>query len=258
MARRGAERAVNPFRGEARPADEASAPDSDADTAPPIGDRVPAPELALREMSGFEEEYVEREAAGENTARLVNGVLARCLVAPGTDATAALDRVRALTVADRDAGLVRLRRLSLGDAIDTEVDCPACGAVNAASFDLALLPLDVTRPRAQLPVTLPDGRQALLRQFNAGDQEAMFDAGLDGAAARLSWLIGRLLVRLGAAEGPFDIATAQALPVAARASIEAALASEIPDLDLSMGLTCHACGHSFSAPFDVAGFFLPR
>ena len=258
MARHGAERAVNPFRGEARPADERSAPDGDASAPPLARDRVPAPELALREMTGFEEEYVEREAGGENTARLVNGVLARCLVAPGADATAALDRVRALTVADRDAALVRLRRLSLGDAIDTEVDCPSCGAVNAVSFNLALLPLEIARPASQFAVMLPDGRQALLRQFNAGDQVAMFDAGLEGAAARLSWLIGRLLVRLGATEGPFDIATAQGLPVAARAAIELALASELPDLDLSMGLTCHGCGHSFSAPFDVAGFFLPR
>jgi hypothetical protein len=258
MARRGAERAVNPFRGEARPADAISAPDGEAEAPVLPRGQVPAPELPLREMSGFEEEYVEREAAGENTARLVNGVLARCLVAPGADGTAALDRVHALTVADRDAALVRLRRLSLGDAIDTEVDCPSCGAVNAASFNLALLPLEVARPVAQFAVALPDGRQALLRQFSAGDQEAMFDAGLEGAAARLSWLIGRLLLRLGATEGPFDIATAQALPVAARAASESALASELPDLDLSMGLTCHACGHGFSAPFDVAGFFLPR
>jgi len=261
MARQGIERAVNPFRAAPRAA-EAQAVQAEGQgapaPAPPSGARAAAPARALREMTGFEEEYVERAAGDANTARLVNGVLARCLVAPGADATEALAQVHALLIADRDAALVTLRRRSLGDAVDIEVDCPSCRAANAAAFDLAVLPLEVARPAAELVVALPDGREAVLRQPTAADQEAMLDAGVDGAAARLSWLIGRLLVRLGLANGAFDTAAAQALPVASRAAIEAALAAGVPDLDLSMRLTCHDCGHGFTAPFDVASFFLPR
>ena len=260
MARESAERAVNPFRAAVPTATPAPAPGPSPDPRPsgPSPTRLPAPEVVLREMTGFEEEYIEREAASDNTARLVNGVLARCLCAAGEDSSAALARVRALSIADRDLLLIRLRQMSLGSAVETEVDCPTCGAANAASFDLSALPLDVARPLTEFSAQLPDGHTAVLRQPSAGDQEAMLDAGLGGAAERLSWLIGRLLLRLGEASGPFDARTARALPVAARTAIESALEAEVPDLDLGMSLTCHACGDGFAAPFDVAAFFLPR
>ena len=55
------------------------------------------PSLALRPMTGYEEELVEERRDEANTAVLCNELLARCLVPPGADATAARARVRALS-----------------------------------------------------------------------------------------------------------------------------------------------------------------
>src|SRR5262245_33053160 len=106
-------------------------------------DTEPAPQrLGLRALTGWEEEYVEAHQAEPNTARLCNEVLARCLVPPGEDATAALETVRALLVSERDRELVALRRLSLGPEVKAEVPCPSCGEVSGAEFSLDDLPLD--------------------------------------------------------------------------------------------------------------------
>src|SRR5213075_772672 len=75
--------------------------------------------LPLRELTGWEEEYLERHQHEANTARTCNEVLSRCCVPPGVEPDAEIrDRVRALLVAERDRELVRLRRLSLGPAVE--------------------------------------------------------------------------------------------------------------------------------------------
>ncbi len=215
-------------------------------------------DLTLREMTGFEEEYIEAHIDDTNTARIVNEVLARCLVPPGADHCAALQRVRGLLVADRDVALIQLRRRSLGDAVHSEVDCPACGAITAASFNLSDLPTHFPRPPDRLSVHLPDGRMIEVRLPTAGDQEALLDAGVEGRAERITWLIARLIERLDGSEAPLDTTTARTLTAAARAAIDAALTAAVPDLDLSMHVVCSACRHDFTAPFDVISFFLPR
>ena len=217
------------------------------------------PDLDLRALTGYEEAFVETHLQSANTARLVNNVLARCLGQPGAGPSEeALERIRGLLIADRDAALVRLRVLSVGGEIHTEVACPDCAETNEISFELDQLPIDFARPPAVFEADLPDGRVAHLRLPTAGEQEAMFDAGLETASERRSWLIARVLVKLDDAKGPFEDRFAHGLPVAIRSTLEDAINRTSPDLDLSMGVTCHNCEAQFSAPFDVASFFLRK
>lgn len=217
----------------------------------------PAP-LPLRGMTGHEEEVVERHQARPNTAALCNEVVARCAVAPGADFSAALERVRALTVAERDLALLAVRRLSLGDRVSTEAECPACRARNEIEFLLSDLPLPAVSPPGEVRVALADARVALMRPPTAGDQEDLLGAGLETDAERRTFLLARALLRLGDREGPFAPDAVRALGVADRKAMEAALEAALPDLDLSMAATCAQCGRGFSAAFDVASFFLPR
>ena len=55
----------------------------------------------LRPMTGYEEEYLEERLSDPNTSETCNQILARCLVAPGSDHRPALDAVRALEVQTR-------------------------------------------------------------------------------------------------------------------------------------------------------------
>ena len=220
-------------------------------------DLFPLPVLSFREMTGFEEEFIEAHANETNTARLVNEVLARCLVKPGEDPSIERETIRNLLVSDRDVALIRLRQNSIGDEISTEVSCPKCRENNAVNFRLSHLPIDFNRPPKQLSLELSNGRIAILRLPTAGDQEELFEADIEGESQYRSWLIARLLLKIGAEEGPFDLAFVRSLPTSVRTAIEAKLNAAIPDLDLSMGVTCHACKEAFTVPFDVPTFFLP-
>jgi hypothetical protein len=209
--------------------------------------------LPLRELTGWEEEYLERHQHEANTARTCNEVLARCCVPPGVEPEAEVrDRVRALLVAERDRELVRLRRLSLGPAVEARVDCPECRETNDATFSLDDLDLDPTLPGRRTGLSV-EGEQLTLTLPTAGDQEDLLDTDLDSQAERRTWLLGRCLrTPDGAQLGP---AAARALPVRRRAALEHAVDDQLPTLDLEMAVSCAHCGAEFAAPFDVGVFF---
>jgi hypothetical protein len=211
--------------------------------------------LDLRPLTGWEEEYVERQQAEPNTARLCNEILARCLVAPGADVTQARERVRDLLVAERDRELVALRRLSLGPDVSALVTCPSCGETAQADFSLDTLPLDFDSPPRQLTVELKEVGAVVLRLPTAGDQEDLMEVGVEGEAERRSWLLARCLERFGDRSNGFDVEFTRGLPVSVRAALEAAIENALPDLALEMAVECAHCGAPIVAPFDVPVFF---
>jgi hypothetical protein len=288
------ERIENPFAarralGAAPASDVRQSPSGDVRQSPSSEDRLAAPRLErssgqassmsrlaslLRPMTGYEEEVVERRLRDPNTAALCNEIVARCLTAPGADFSAAHEKVRAMSTVERDLAVVQLRRISLGELVELEVACPACGRKNDIDFKLSELPVPVAEIPPQVEVTLPqpgatsgglsralDGAAAVTvvaRIPSAGDQEDLLAAGLVGESERRTFLLSRVLVRHGDSDGPFDVGFVRAMPMSARGAIERALESAIPDLDLSMAVRCADCGVEFSSPFDVAAFFLPR
>jgi len=216
-------------------------------------------DLAVREMTGYEEEVVERKCRAPNTAALSNEILARCMGAPGADFTRSLARIRRLLVVERDVALVRLRQQSLGNEVEMIVDCPSCGAENEASFPLDSLPLPVADVPARVSLTLADGTGVEMRLPTAGDQEDLLNAGISSSSERRTWLLARCLIRLGDRERPrdghFDDEIARGLTIADRRALEAALERALPEFDLQMATICHKCRHEFVTPFDVSAFF---
>ncbi len=231
---------------------------------PELLDLRPAQVLAgeLRAMTGFEEELVEDLAArldreSADTASICNELLARCLVAPGSEPSPRQRaRVRELCVAERDLALVVLRRLSYGDTVETLTECPACGVTNEVRFDLRELPLELADIPGRVRVALGERGAAELRLPNAGDQAELLAAGIESLARRRSWLLARVLLRLGEQSGPFTIEQLHCLPVALRRGLEQALERALPELDLGMDVRCHACAHEWQSPFEMESFFL--
>jgi phage FluMu protein gp41 len=245
-----------------RPTERVSSPFAQPSAAAP----VPAPASqpvalsGLRPLSGYEEELLERRRDQPNTAALCNEVLARCLVPPGQDPGSRGEEVQGLLVAERDRALVALRRMSFGDRIDTEVDCPSCGKTSDISFALDALPMDVPARSISISgetsVQLADGRTARLRMPTAGDQAELLDQPLETLAERRTWLLARLVTALGERSGPFETHEVHALRSDDRRRMEDALERVVPQIDLSMDVTCSECSHAFVAPFDIASFFL--
>lgn len=210
--------------------------------------------LPLRELTGWEEEYLERHQHDANTARTCNEVLAMCCVPPGTEpGESQRAAVRALLVAERDRELVRLRTMSIGPGVDATVACPSCGQTNEVFFSLNSLDLDLALPEARSGIALPDLEGFTVDLPTAADQQDLLDAAVAGAAERRTWLLGRCV--RDADGDPLGPDAARALPVGRRAALERAVDEAVPTLDLDMALSCVHCETDFTAPFDVAVFF---
>jgi hypothetical protein len=214
-------------------------------------------DLPLRELTGWEEELVDRRRSAGNTARLCNDILARCLCPPGVEPDAT-DRARvgALLVAERDRALVQLRCASLGPDVKFESACTSCGAGNQVSFSLAALDLDFDLPAGPIRCEFGDGGSAELRAPSAADQEELFELALQHAAERKSWLLSRVLTRYRAKSDGLDADFVRDLPLRERNTLQAALDSALPDFDFRMSTRCCSCDADLKLPFDVSVFFL--
>jgi hypothetical protein len=179
-------------------------------------------------------------------------LLARCL-------SGGAELAGGLTVGDREALLLHLRRLSLGDAMACVLHCPApaCGS----PMDLELRCSDLLigqREESAVPLALAaeadDVRYELTYRLpTAGDMAvagplARHDAGAGAAAILRRCLLG------ATREG--QPVSAEDLPEPVRAAIGAAMVAADPQAELELDLRCPACGVAFSALFDTGAFLL--
>ena len=158
------------------------------------------------------------------------------------------EHLAALPVGRRDARLLALRTRLLGSAIESETRCPACDE----RLELALQSEDLGTETALFseapePLVLRhDGYEVVFRLPTSRD---LVEVGNDaGAEARL---LRRLVVEARREGVPVS---AEALPGPVLTALGETMATADPLADLQLELTCPACGHGWSTPFDVAAF----
>lgn len=213
----------------------------------------PLREVMLRVPDAADAAFVLDSAQTALPCERATKLLGRCLGVMDADG----DRIaRALTIGDREALLLHLRRAALGDAIDCMLQCPSpdCGEAMDLSLrasDLLLAPYDDTRQEHEVVVESAGGpRRIAFRVPNAGD--------LDLAAALARRDPGRAVVEL-LRRCILDIedgSSADTLDAEARAAVAAAMAEHDPQAELQLQLACPSCGTAFSSVFDTAAFLL--
>jgi hypothetical protein len=162
----------------------------------------------------------------------------------------------ALSIGQRDARLLALRRATFGSRLDGFSACPSCReplefALSASELG-ALLPAgDSTVPDAAGTYTLTVHGYRLRFRLPTGDDLAAAGACADTATAR-SVLVGRLILD-ARTEG--RAAPAGALPAEVVDTLAARLAECDPLAEVVLDLDCPACGHRWQALFDIASYF---
>src|SRR5215467_6080003 len=81
----------------------------------------------LRPVTGCEEEFLLQEGKLLSPAARATQLITRCLCRLGPLEPVCADLVRQLSVGDREAILLHLRRLTLGGRISCLLSCPCCG-----------------------------------------------------------------------------------------------------------------------------------
>jgi hypothetical protein len=155
-----------------------------------------------------------------------------------------------LTVGQRDTLLMDLRGRVFGAWIASVADCPACSERMDVAFDLR----DIWAPPSGDPVEpieIEAGGYRVQARPPIVDDLIWLDR-CDPSVDRRSILLERCV--LGARRKGRSI-RAGALPPAVVSDISTALANADPRAEIQLALSCTACGHSWSALFDIVSYF---
>ncbi len=203
-------------------------------------------DAALRPITWSDDEFLAGPAADLPDGLRVIALLERCVsgLGPGDPAAA----LRELCAGDREALLLHLRRITLGDRLQCILGCPQCGEPMDADLEVADL---VVSPYADAtPVTTlaieDDGQQyeVDVRLPSGADLEAAARASSpeEGAAGLLAACV--LRVEGGTGGMPDSLAVA----------IEDRIADLDPQAEVRLQVACPECGFEFSALFDAAAY----
>jgi hypothetical protein len=179
-------------------------------------------------------------------------LLTRCLV-DGADVTPVL------TIGDREALLLHLRRITLGEKLECIVLCPADGCGERLEMPLQvddLLVPPCVEARREFEIAL---------DFTSAHYNVTFRLPTTGDLARIS-TEGRATSERGAIEvlercvllatRDYAPAAVSDLPAEVHAAVAAQMTERDPQAELELDLQCPACGLAFSIVFDAGTFFL--
>ncbi len=211
--------------------------------------------VRLRPWCGQDEAVLLEDLAGAPPVVRATTLLALCL-APGEEAAPPDPALaRSLSLGDREALFLHLRRITLGDRLSCVLACPACGErldVDLRTADLILPPYE--HEGLEHEARLPTGDRTLHVRFrlpNGGDQEAAASlAQEDGETAALRLLVARCVLSIVAEDG----ARLAELPSAFVPGVSEIIAKRDPQAEIHLDAACPVCRRSFAVPFDSARY----
>jgi hypothetical protein len=156
------------------------------------------------------------------------------------------DALARLPLGVRDARLLCVRQSLLGDRIDLEADCPACGERLELSLGCGALIAAASPPPDAWEIACGHWR-VTLRPLDSTDAAAA--AACDDAAAAEALLLRRCITDARHDDAECD---ALALPHEVRDAIAQSLADRDPGAEWLLDLDCPACRHSWQSVLDVA------
>jgi len=217
----------------------------------------PVREIPLRAVGGRDEAFL-LDVAALGPMERVNALLARCL-ATDPDGPPAADLVSGLTVGDREALLLHLRRLTLGDRLDCVITCPAPECREPMELSLTVSELLVApdpEPRREHVVRLETGGEQLDVRFRlptTADLAAVVDVSHADPELGASVLLERCVIDAGRGGRSFPVSSLDARD---RAAVAGAMAERDPQAVLELDLVCPTCGRDVSLLFDAGEFLL--
>jgi hypothetical protein len=208
----------------------------------------------VRPLSG-EIELSAAEPGSAIPAKRVTELLASCIVRlgdlrdPGTEAAAVL------TVGDREALLLHIRRLAYGEKMKCVLTCPwpECGEhmdLDLSIRELLVPPYENFRPAFETEISVPTGRcRVEFRLPTGADQEASAALATRDPKAAARMILNRCLSSV-----KLDDAVVDRLPDEAVEALAQAMNELDPQAELRLNPVCPACGRGFSTILDTARF----
>lgn len=208
----------------------------------------------LRPVTGREEEFLLNEGGRMTAAARVTQFLTRCLERLGPVEPVGAEMVRQLNVGDREALLLHIRRLTLGERIFCMLCCPNCGKKMDLELEIRELLLSSYPHREKLHTAeITDSENSyrvIFRVPNGDDQEVAAVA----ATRSVEWAAELVLRRCVAQVHSESEENLSDLPSIVLRDLPAKMAALDPQAELLLDLTCPECTARFVLPFDAGDY----
>jgi hypothetical protein len=208
----------------------------------------------LRPLTGYEEEFLLGAGRLLSPAARVTQLLARCLQRLGPVEPVGPEEVRQLAIGDREALLLHLRRLTLGEGICCLLSCPQCAKMMDLELTISELLLPPYAARQLLHETqIIDGEESykvIFRLPNGEDQEAVIADARESVDAAVLRLLSRCVVSATTGRGE----PLSSLPTPLVRELPGRIARLDPQAEVLFDLICPECNSSFVVPFDVSDY----
>jgi hypothetical protein len=216
-------------------------------------------EARLRPLTGDDEAFLLDAGDSFSPAARTTALLSRCLVGFGELEKVTPGLVRALTVGDREALLLHLRRITYGDSLPCVLVCPGvgCGAkmdLDMKVSDLLLPAYENSQESYECDVTANGADYHVrFRLPNGADQELAADRSFTDFHAAERLVLKLCVERISGGES--EIRSDEEWPLELADRIGAKMAELDPQAEILLQLRCPECQHEFSAEFDAAAYF---
>lgn len=214
-------------------------------------------DAVVRPLQGRDEAALLESGAPSVRAEWTTAVLHRCLEALGPVRSVPAEMVRSLTVGDREALLLHLRRLTLGDALPCVLTCPACGEkmdLELTTRELLLPPQPLGQKEQAVTIEAEETSYRVHFRLPTGaDQEAVGELGARDPEAAARQLAGRCVNRV--VDGQGTELPEEAWPSALVEQLSDEMEKLDPQAELVINVQCPACERDFSFLFDTATYF---
>lgn len=213
----------------------------------------------LRPLNGRDEAFLAEEGRHLAPAQRTTSLLARTLESLGGSQPVTRQQVNSLIAGDREALVLQLRRLTLGDRIACVVTCPAdsCGEkmdLDIGVDDLLVAPYgrDTSLHEARID---GEDREYLVRfRLPTGeDLEAVASIAADNLETAVDGLLRNCIVTVKVNGN--DNLPAAGIPEAVRVSMPRLMSELDPQAEIKLNLVCPGCGAAFLLLFDSADYF---
>lgn len=168
------------------------------------------------------------------------------LAAAYPDATR--EKLAALTIGERDTGLLSLREQLFGAQLSSLTDCPACGEQLELNFNVADLRASSSSPDLSLHLS-HSGYELELRVPTSLDLLQLTDC--TTVAEMRGRLFERCVVRIVGGE---SVERAREMPAEIVELAIERIGEADPQADVEVDLTCPECSHEWQTGFDIVSY----
>lgn len=226
--------------------------------------------FTLREMTGADEEYINRSDIRTNGAKVSTALLSRCVQSVGTLTRKSVGNpkdweniFKEMYTGDRDIILLELRRISMGDTIEVAHTCPnpECKAKLKTEVNIDELEIMEFDGIREIPFELPRGykdkkgvlhKTGIMRRPNGLDGELLTPLARNNIAKAETTLLTRICKFDDGAY--IDESVMASLSVKDRNYLQSLLNDHQFGVDMTVDVMCDHCGEYFKGNLNQSNF----